>query len=210
MRVAALSRLLGTWGERSAADLFWVWPGFQDVERNGLYLPSFRAQLKESNPSAYCNAAFERGDGLDDVDRGLQVILETYLPDDLLVIVDIASMASSLEARSPLLDYRVLEFAASLPPSLKLRGFRTKHILKKMAAWLRGPLRRPLEVLLGHPRFVRRGYFDQAAVRSLIARHMAGEDQSSKLWAHLWLELWFRMFVDGDLGRQDSLHDPIN
>jgi asparagine synthase (glutamine-hydrolysing) len=79
-----------------------------------------------------------------------------------------------------------------------------------MAAWLRGPLRRPLEVLLGHPRFVRRGYFDQAAVRSLIARHMAGEDQSSKLWAHLWLELWFRMFVDGDLGRQDSLHDPIN
>lgn len=228
LRVAALSRLLGTWGERSAADLFWVWPGFQDVERNRLYLPSFRAQLDGSNPSAYCRAAFERADGLDDVDRGLQVIIETYLPDDLLVKVDIASMASSLEARSPLLDYRVLEFAASLPPSLKLRGFRTKHILKKvaarlvppstvyrrkqgfavpMAAWLRGPLRKPLEVFLGHPRFVRRGYFDQAAVRSCIDRHMAGQDHAAKLWALLWLELWFRMFVDGDLGRQDSLHD---
>ena len=62
-------------------------------------------------------------------------------------------------------------------------------------------------MLLTHPRFESRGYFDRSEVRSRIARHMAGEDQSSKLWALLWLELWFWMFVDGDLGRQDSLHD---
>jgi len=162
------------------------------------------------------------------VDRGLQVVIETYVTDDLLVKTDIASMANSLEARSPLLDYRVLEFAASLPSSLKFRRLQTKSLLKALAArlvppsvvyrpkrgfaipqaaWLRGPLRRPLEVLLDRSRFATRGIFDAAVVRRLVERHMEGEDPSSRLWALLWLELWFRMFVDRDLGRQDSLRD---
>jgi asparagine synthase (glutamine-hydrolysing) len=224
--IAALSRLLGDWGERSAADLFWIWPGFHGKEREGLYTPSLRSRLVGSDPSAYCREVFESTDGPDDVDRGLQVVIETYLPDDILVKIDIASMANSLEARSPLLDHRILEFMASLPTSLKFKGYETKHILKKvaaklvppqtvyrpkqgfsvpLAAWLRGPLRRPLEILLEHPRFRGRDLFDRAAVRSCIARHMAGEDHAPKLWTLLWLELWFRMFVDGDLGRQDSL-----
>ena len=74
-----------------------------------------------------------------------------------------------------------------------------------MATWLRGPLRRALEVLLRHPRFDQRGLFRPEAVRACIDSHMAGEDHAERLWALLWLELWFRMFVDGDLGKQDSL-----
>ena len=171
---------------------------------------------------------FERTDAPDDVDRGLQVVLDTYLPDSLLVKTDIASMANSLEARSPLLDYRVLEFAAALPSNLKFRKLETKRLLKILAArlvpsstvyrrkqgfsmplatWLRGPLRKPLEVLLGHARFAARGYFDPSVVRNCLDRHMAGEDHASQLWALLCLELWFRMFVDGEINRQDSLHD---
>ena len=223
---AALARLLGEWGDRSPADVFWIWPGFGGEERDRLYLPSLLAKLDGSDPSSYCHAAFEAGDGTNDLDRGLQVIIETYLPDDILVKIDIASMANSLEARSPLLDHRVLEFTASLPTSLKFKAYRTKHILKKVAArlvppstvyrpkqgfapplatWLRGPLKRPLEVLLRHPRFDKRGLFSPEAVRGCIDSHMAGEDHAEKLWALLWLELWFRMFVDGDLGKQDSL-----
>src|SRR5262249_48832503 len=149
-----------------------------------------------------------------------EVMLLTYLPDDLLVKVDIAAMAHSLETRSPLLDYRVLELAAALPASLKLKRFCTKYVLKKVSArlvppsavyrpkqgfsaplarWLRGPLRKPLETLLGHQRFAGRGLFRPESVRGWVERHMAGEDHAPKLWALLWLELWFRMFVDGDL-----------
>jgi asparagine synthase (glutamine-hydrolysing) len=224
--VAGLGRLLGEWGERSPADLFWIWPGFGGPSRNSLFLPSVLAKLDGSDPSAYCRSVFDAVDGPSDLDRSLQVIIETYLPDDILVKIDIASMANSLEARSPLLDHRVLEFTASLPASLKFKTCRTKHILKKfvaqfvppstvyrpkqgfavpLAAWLRGPLRRPVEVFLTHPRFRKRELFDQKTVQHFVDRHMAGEDHSPKLWALLWLEMWFRMFVDGDLGKEDSL-----
>jgi asparagine synthase (glutamine-hydrolysing) len=224
----SLSRLMNDWSDRPAADLFWIWPGFRKSDLEVLCTESFRSRLANLDPGAYARAVYERTDGPDDVDRGLQVILDTYLPDHLLVKTDIASMANSLEARSPLLDYRILEFAASLPSRLKFRGMRSKRILKTLAArlvppsvvyrpkqgfgvpladWLRGPLRRPLSVLLGHDRFAARGYFDRRAVGDLVERHMSGEDHSVRLWALLCLEIWFRMFVDGEIGRQDSLHD---
>ena len=75
------------------------------------------------------------------MNRRLQVVIESYLPDDLLVKTDIASMANSLEARSLLLDHRVLEFAASLPSSLKFKRLQTKRLLKPPAARLVPPRR---------------------------------------------------------------------
>jgi asparagine synthase (glutamine-hydrolysing) len=223
--LASLARL----ANRSAstpAESFWIWPGFTPAERALLYAPGFWARIHGHEPERYSRRAYESADGSNDLDRALQVGLETYLPDDLLVKVDIASMANSLEARSPLLDYRVLEFAARLPIGLNVKFLETKHLLKALASrlvprevvhrqkrgfavpigeWLRGPLMRPLRVMLGHPRFQSRGLFNQGVVAGMIERHLAGEDYGAKLWALLWLELWFRMFIDRDISREDSL-----
>jgi asparagine synthase (glutamine-hydrolysing) len=126
--------------------------------------------------------------------------------------MDIATMANSLEARSPFLDHQVMEFAARLPARLKVRGLSLKYLLKKTACkllpaanlcrrkmgfgvpvgrWMRRELRPMLEDLLFSARALARGYFRPAALRQLVHEHQAGrQDHSFQLWALLWLELW--------------------
>jgi len=144
------------------------------------------------------------------------------LPDDLLVKMDIASMAHSLEVRSPFLDHEVMEFAASLPPSLKLRGLTQKYLLKRMMRgvlpepvlrrgkrgfgvpidhWLRHELREPAHDLLLGDRARERGYFRPEVVRRYLDEHVAGRGHHHhRLWALLMLELWHRTFVDSRPG----------
>jgi asparagine synthase (glutamine-hydrolysing) len=144
--------------------------------------------------------------------------VETYLPDDLLVKMDIATMAHSLEARSPFLDHEVMEFAAALPPHLKLRGRTAKALLKDLLApllppellhrpkmgfgvpldhWFRGPLRDFLRDTLLSPRCLGRGYLHADAVRTLVEEHIAGRrNWHYLLWDLVVLELWFRTFID--------------
>jgi len=146
------------------------------------------------------------------------VDVESYLPYDLLVKMDIATMANSLEARSPFLDHEVMEFCARLPERYKLSGMRLKHLLKKAGAgllppetltrrkmgfgvpvgnWMRGELRSWMEDLLLSPRALKRGYFQPEALRQVVDRHLEGrEDRSFELWALLWLELWHQEFMD--------------
>jgi asparagine synthase (glutamine-hydrolysing) len=135
---------------------------------------------------------------------------ETYLPGDLLPKSDIASMAHSLELRSPFLDHRVVELGLSLPDRLK----RGKAIVRRafgddlpplvasrgktgfgvpLAAWFRGELRDLAgDLLLGD-----RGWFEQAAVERLLAEHAAGRaDNGHRLWTLVMLELWQRAHVD--------------
>jgi asparagine synthase (glutamine-hydrolysing) len=142
----------------------------------------------------------------------------TYLPNDLLVKVDIASMANSLEARSPFLDHKVIEFAASLPESLKMRRFETKSLLKKVAArlvprdvvyrrkmgfgvpigkWFRGEMKNfAYDVLTSRPA-TERGLVRPEAVRAYLAEHIAGtRDHAFQIWTLLMLELWFQRFID--------------
>jgi asparagine synthase (glutamine-hydrolysing) len=141
-----------------------------------------------------------------------------YLPDDLLVKVDVATMAHSLEARSPFLDHHVMEYAARLPDSLKLRDGQTKYILKKslrgilpaqvlerpkmgfgvpVGRWFREDLKEMVhEVLLGE-RALARGYFRRGSLVDIVSRHMSGrEDRGNQLWNLLMFELWHRMFID--------------
>ena len=201
----------------------------RDDEVQTLYAGDLlRERQDNGNAVRACLAQLYRSGNGSALRRMRLVDVSTYIADCLMPKVDVATMAHGLEARSPLLDYRVLEFAAALPSSLKFRRLETKRLLKRLAArlvpssavyrrkqgfsmplatWLRGPLRKPLEVLLGHARFAARGYFDPSVVRNCLDRHMAGEDHSTRLWALLCLELWFRMFVDGEINRQDSLHD---
>jgi asparagine synthase (glutamine-hydrolysing) len=151
--------------------------------------------------------------------EGLQRLdLDTYLPGDLLPKSDIASMAHSLELRSPLLDTRVVELGLALPDHLKRRGREGKIALRRafaddlppsvsrrgksgfgvpLAAWFRGELR-PLarEVLLGEPARSR-GWFRAAAVERLLDDHAAGRaDNGHRLWTLVMLELWQRAHID--------------
>jgi asparagine synthase (glutamine-hydrolysing) len=142
----------------------------------------------------------------------------TYLPNDLLVKVDIATMAVSLEARSPFLDHHVVEFAASLPEKFKLRGLTTKYLLKRMLRkllpaenlnrrkmgfgvpighWFRGKLQPFLRETILAEQSLKRGLFKPEAVRQLVELHTRGErDYSHQLWTLLMLELWFQRFID--------------
>ncbi|MEJ7618332.1 MAG: asparagine synthase-related protein [Pyrinomonadaceae bacterium] len=151
------------------------------------------------------------------VDAALLTDTMTYLPNDLLTKVDIATMAVSLK-RSPFLDHHVIDFAASLPENLKLRGLSTKYVLKKalkellplqnltrrkmgfgvpISHWLRQPLLPMMrETLLGE-RAARRGMLRAETVRRLIDEHVARRaDHAHRLWTLLMLELWFERFID--------------
>jgi asparagine synthase (glutamine-hydrolysing) len=143
---------------------------------------------------------------------------QNYLPDCLMVKMDVASMANSLEVRAPLLDYELVEFAAGIPGNLKRRGALGKLLLRDLAAsllpqkiiqrrktgfdmpvadWLRTDLRDVLAGYLLDDVSQRRGLFDQAAIARIISQHNEGKrDWSNRLWALLMLEIWFREFVD--------------
>jgi asparagine synthase (glutamine-hydrolysing) len=144
----------------------------------------------------------------------LEVDVNTYLPGDLLVKVDIATMAYSLEARSPFLDPEVMEFAASLPPREKASMGRKKLLLRRayrgripdsildgakrgfgvpLGAWFRGDLQGYARELLLDRTTLDRGYLNESAVRSILDAHAAGKgDRSHQLWALVMLESWQR------------------
>jgi asparagine synthase (glutamine-hydrolysing) len=197
------------------------WIGYvPTAEKAAFYSADFRAQLAGHRAESWLLEMWEQltAAGLGPLDTMLALDVESYLPYDLLVKMDIATMANSLEARSPFLDHQVMEFCARLPESYKLRGMRLKRLLKKAGAgllppetlarrkmgfgvpvanWMRGELRSWTEDLLLSPRALKRGYFQPEALRQLVDRHLEGrEDRSFQLWALLWLELWHQEFMD--------------
>jgi len=152
------------------------------------------------------------------VARLVEANMWSYLPDDLLIKADRCSMQASLEARAPFLDHKLAEYAATIPFHLKLKGSRTKHILKEAArgtlpddiidrkkhgfgvplgAWLRRDMEPLREILLSR-RARERGLLEMSVVERLIVEHEAGaRDYNRQLWALLTLEEWHRQFVDG-------------
>lgn len=177
------------------------------------------ARAREENVYNYFSALYGDTDSEDLMDRILSCDTEGYLPGCLLVKMDIASMANSLEARSPFLDHNVIEFAAKIPSGYKVRmtggkwilkralkGFLPEAILKRrkmgfgvpLAKWFRGPLAGYLEETILSARAAQRGYFKMDKVRNLAEEHKHGRrDHGYKLWALLMFELWHQGYMDG-------------
>ena len=158
------------------------------------------------------------------LDQMLYIDTKTWLPDDLLIKADKITMANSLELRVPLLDHRLLEFAASLPPHYKLNGFTLKYIWKKALSkrvpgrilnrrkagfpvpyesWLRNNLRDQVRAILTDRKTIERGYFQKATVEKLINANRDRGTYSKEIFSLVALELWHRMFLDGE---QVTLH----
>ncbi len=158
-----------------------------------------------------------RSDAGDDVNRLLDLDTQTYLPDDILTKVDIASMAHALEVRAPFVDHVLMERMAALAGSLKFRGFRGKRLLRRATAdlvprailtrrkkgfslpvdaWLRAELRPMAHDLLTGPSVRKRGLLEPRGVARLLDEHERGVDHGERLWNLLCLELWHRTFID--------------
>ena len=154
---------------------------------------------------------------LSPLDRMIRSDISRYLPGDLLVKADIATMANGLELRSPMLDVDVVEWGISLPRKYKIKGFETKHILKDVARslvpaelidrpkmgfgipraeWLRTGLKEMVVDTLTDTTARQRGWFKTNEVNKIIETHMAGEDHDNVLWPILMLELWARTWFD--------------
>ncbi len=212
-----------------SADARWVniMSVFEDGDRPRLLSPEFRAEAGDGDPSDVILTPWHESTATSRIDRLLDVDANTYLPGALLVKMDIATMAHSVEARSPFLDHELMQFAASLPGNLKLHGRDGKHILKSamrgvlpdeildrkkmgfgvpLVRWFRDELRDlPRDVLLD-PGATQRGYFNRSEIEGLIDEHQQSRaDHSFRLWALLQLEMWHREVVDAPHVREEAL-----
>lgn len=196
---------------------------YHEDEREALLSPELRAELRAWNGAGWdaersFRAPFARFAHLPFDAQLMAFDFETYLPEDCLVKVDRMSMAHSIESRVPLLDHLVIEFAASLPASMRMRHGRLKHLLKELAfrlvprdlldrpkqgfgvpigRWFRGELREAFGDILGSSLSRQRGYFDAAFVGRVLDEHLTGaRDHSCRLWQLLAFELWHRQYVD--------------
>jgi len=187
---------------------------FSEAERRSLYTPEHAAALGPSRAADVLLAPWRRSGAEDLLDRFLDVDVNSYLPGDLLAKMDIATMAYSLEGRSPLLDPELMQLAASLPAQMKaargqrkvilraaLRGWVPDEILDApkrgfelpIARWFRGELREFAREVLLDPGSTLLGWCREQEVRRLLDEHQAAtHDHNRRLWTLLMLELWQR------------------
>jgi asparagine synthase (glutamine-hydrolysing) len=185
--------------------------------RSAIYSPSYRREIRVRGEEALAGF-YRRTAGHDALTRMLYADLKTWLVDDLLIKADKMTMASSVELRVPFLDYRVVEFAATVPSSMKLRGGSVKWLLKRamasklpseilqrpkvgfptpLALMFREDLSSYLHDVLLSDRAMARGYFDRKAVEGLVDDHVSGrQDRHKILWQLVVLEEWHRSFAD--------------
>jgi asparagine synthase (glutamine-hydrolysing) len=199
-------------------DRYYEWLTGGDDWKADLYAAAFAERVAHRSPRALLAEALDESDAPTFVERAAHADVLRYLPDDLLAKMDIASMAHALEVRSPFLDHTLMEFAASLPLRLKLRGRTQKHLVRRIMRgvlpdvvlrqpkrgfgvpidhWFRADLKEMAYDLLLDTRARERGYFRPAIVRRYLDEHVRGDrDHHALLWRLLMLELWHRLFID--------------
>jgi asparagine synthase (glutamine-hydrolysing) len=187
-------------------------------DKQHLYQREWRHQLNGVRPAALMEDYFQGASQWDSLAQQQYVDIKTYLVDNILTKVDRMTMAVSLEARVPLLDHRIVEFALNLPDQMKLQRGKTKIILRRamkevlpqsvltkpkqgfsipLKHWLRGPLKPLMTDLLSASAIRRRGYFEPQTVSRWVDEHLrARANHSHRLWALLMFELWQQKNLD--------------
>ena len=201
---------------------------FNSEQKSRLWTEEFSARggsaLGEKNRPALTDSfqilepKFQEAENFDWLDKVFYADINTYLPDDLLVKMDMATMAHGLESRSPLLDHEFLELTAKIPSSLKIKGQTKKYIFKKALAgflpaetlrrakkgfgvplerWFKNELKDYFKSVLLSEKSINRGLFKKEEIERLIAEHSRGKtNYAHHLWALLTLEHWFREYFD--------------
>jgi asparagine synthase (glutamine-hydrolysing) len=188
---------------------------FLNQQKNNLYTDEFKQIMTNFNSYEIMDGLFEESECADARDRGLYSDINMYLVSDLLVKVDIASMAVSLEGRSPMLDSEFMQLAAQIPFELKVKNGETKYILKKAAEklipreniyrqkmgfsmplreWFSGDLNKfAKEKLLNKNTWVK-NFLKEEEIKRMLELHGRQEDFAPRLWAILTLELWLEEY----------------
>jgi asparagine synthase (glutamine-hydrolysing) len=182
-----------------------------------VYSPDFLGCVDRKHSTRAMQQCFSACGAIGNVNRMLYMDTKTSLPDDLLLKADKMTMANSVELRVPLLDHKVLEFAASLPENFKVRGFTTKYIAKQALsrrvpkeilkrkkagfpvpyeAWMRTVLKDWVRDLLLDRRSIQRGYFNPTAIEKLLEEDRRYHNHPKEVFSLVSLELWHRAFAD--------------
>jgi asparagine synthase (glutamine-hydrolysing) len=202
-------------GERYSQSMQFFW--FNEAHRRELYTPEFHRKLAGARPDACVLELFAGAPAEDPVDRMMYVDLASRLPGQSLMILDRATMAYSLESRSPFLDVRFAELMARVPTGLKVRGRRLRYLERKLAERylprevlsrkkqgfasplmyiLNEEVRRLAPRLLLESELVRDGYLRTERVRELVSEHLEGRrDHGNRIWLLLTAEVWYRHFI---------------
>jgi asparagine synthase (glutamine-hydrolysing) len=189
---------------------------FREAEKASLFLPAAYETIHKEDPRSAWRPFIESGT-MQWLSALQYMDIKNYLPNDILTKVDRMSMAHSIEARVPLLDHKLVEFAATIPPELKLRDNTTKYIFKKAMAgilpdeilhrpkrgfaiplgrWFRGQLSTYMRDLLLSRNSMERGLFRQSYIERLIQMNDSGRPMDLQLWTLITFELWCRRFLD--------------
>ncbi len=190
---------------------------FSDEYKRANFTPDFQRQLGAVQPTwTLIETAMSSVGSANPITQVMGADILTYLPDDLLVKVDIASMAWSLEGRSPLLDHKFMEMTATIPANLKVKGRQKKYIFRKalrglvpdeildrpkqgfgvpIEHWFRGELKGFIAEHL--ERFSQRNIFPADVVTRLLNQHLNSRvSYAYQLWSLLMLELWYEQYLD--------------
>jgi len=191
---------------------------FKDKEKEDLFSDDFGREIAGRSSFGYLDNAFGECGSKDIVDLVMSTDIKTNLLDDLLVKMDIATMANSIEGRSPFLDHKIMEFCAGMPSSMKIKGTKLKYIIKKALSgvlpkeilsrakmgfgvpidkWFRVELKDYAYQILMSDKCINRGYFKKESVKRILDEHTAGKvNNGARIWSLLNLELWHSMFID--------------
>ncbi|GAX61232.1 asparagine synthase [Candidatus Scalindua japonica] len=193
--------------------------GYFNDNKNEFYSKEFGDNINKNNSAGITRDYFENITKVSNLNKMLYIDTKTWLPDDLLTKADKITMANSVELRVPLLDHRLLEFAANLPDSHKLNWFTTKHILKKAfsnkvpkeilyrkktgfpvpyESWLRNEMKDFVYDIMMDKKTLNRGYFEKKSIERLIRENSQRMNHSKVIFSLIVLELWHRKFIDND------------